>query len=309
MSTDLRQCPEYQELLRRFGRVVVEELGEGQVGYIMRMRLLPFVRMTVIQRVKDPFVLSKADQISRRYRTIFAKIAPEVVVGSEGAALWEEKLKEHGYSRDKSSIVPTKTLIVDLVASEDDLLMQMKSKTRYNIRLSQRRGVTTEVVSGRAITKNDKYLDEFHTVYQQNCQRIGIRAAPRKWFRRLFQMFDENLFVVYAYVISGEPAAVACYMVTADTVWYEMNGATEEGRHDFATNRVVWEGMLEGKKRGCRWLDFDGVYDERYDDEDWKGFTRFKVGFGGEEVTYLGSYVKWLPFLKGGRIRNLQMPG
>jgi len=218
MSTDLHQCPEYQELLRRFGRVVVEDLGGGQVGYIMRMRLLPFVRMTVIQRVEDPFVLSKADQISRRYRTLFVKVAPKVAVGSEEAALWEEKLKEYGYSRDKSSIVPTKTLIVDLTASEEDLLMQMKSKTRYNVRLSQRRGVTTEVVNGRTIAKNDNYLDEFHTVYQQNCQRIGMRVAPRKWFQRLFQTFDENLFVVYAYVISGEPAAVVCYMVTDDMV-------------------------------------------------------------------------------------------
>jgi lipid II:glycine glycyltransferase (peptidoglycan interpeptide bridge formation enzyme) len=80
-----------------------------------------------------------------------------------------------------------------------------------------------------------------------------------------------------------------------------MNGSTAKGRHEFATNLVVWEGILEGKRRGCRWFDFDGVRDERYrytKDENWEGVTRFKVGFGGEEVTYLGAYIKRLPFLK-----------
>jgi len=57
--------------------------------------------------------------------------------------------------------------------------------------------------------------------------------------------------------------------------------------------------MLEGKRRGCRWFDFDGLYDERYQPtEAWQGFTRFKLGFGGQETTYMGSYVKRWPFLK-----------
>jgi lipid II:glycine glycyltransferase (peptidoglycan interpeptide bridge formation enzyme) len=298
MVNDMRQCREYQEMQERYGYTIVEDLGGGQVGYIFRFRWLPFVRMTVIQGVDDPIVLTRADEVSRRHRSVFAKIAPKVRLGSEQAALWEEALSAHGYKRDKSSIAPTKTLIVDLALSEEDLLMGMKSKTRYNVRLSQRRGVTTEVVGGTAAAASDERLDQFHMVYRQNCQRIGMRVAPRKAFRRLFSIFGENLFVVYAYMSGGQPGAVVCYMVTGDTVWYEMNGSTEEGRRDFATNRAVWEGMLEGKRRGCRWLDFDGIYDERYDSEDWKGFTRFKVGFGGEQVTYLGSYVKWLPFLR-----------
>jgi lipid II:glycine glycyltransferase (peptidoglycan interpeptide bridge formation enzyme) len=301
MREDLRQCPEYQEFLRRFGGTRIQDLGDGQVGYVMRLRWLPFVKMMVIQGVTEPAILSEADRVARRHLALFIKVAPKVTLGSKEASRWEQKLKEHGYSRDKSSIAPTKTLIVDLCASEDDLLMQMKSKTRYNVRLSQRRGVTTEAINGGALARNDSKLDAFHSVYAQNCRRIGMRALPRKWFQKFFRIFDENLFVVLAYASSGEHGAVTCYMVTGDTVWYEMNGSTEAGRRDFATNRAVWEGMLEGKRRGCSWLDFDGIYDERYDDEAWQGFSRFKLGFGGKEVTYLGSYVKWLPFLKRAR--------
>ena len=106
--------------------------------------------------------------------------------------------------------------------------------------------------------------------------------------------------MVYACLAGGEIAAVGAYVVAGDTIYYQMNGSTEKGRQEFAPYTVVWEGMLEGKRRGCRWFDFDGIFDERFAkaQKKWKGFSRFKTGFGGVEVTYLGSFSKWFPFLK-----------
>ena len=64
-----------------------------------------------------------------------------------------------------------------------------------------------------------------------------------------------------------------------------------------ATTLVVWEGMMEAKRRECEWLDFDGIYDERYPIKAFKGFSRFKAGFGGIEVEYLPAFERWLPRL------------
>ncbi len=297
MVSDFRQSLGYQALMKQ-GGCVIADLGGGQVGYVARLRFLPFVSMLVIQSVEDPIALSLADEVSRRYRSLFIKIAPKAILSSNEASVWEKALSEHGYSWDRSGVAPTKTIIVDLGLPETDILSQMKPKTRYNVRLSERRGVTTRVVDGRTVSSNIQDCDEFYTVYSQNCQRIGMKSS-RRVIENIITTFGENLFVVYAYVSGGELAAVASFIVTDDTVWYQMNGSTEKGRHDFATNLVVWEGMLEGKRRGCRWFDFDGVRDDRYkEDEDWKGFSRFKAGFGGREVTYLGSYIKRLPFIK-----------
>jgi lipid II:glycine glycyltransferase (peptidoglycan interpeptide bridge formation enzyme) len=302
MNKDLFQSPAYQEIFRQVGWIV-EDLGGGQVGYVMRLKFLPLVSVMGIPRIEDPIALSLADQVVRRYRSLVVRVAPKVIVGSNEAALWEKELRAHGYAWDTSAMVPTKTAVLDLGLSEMDLLGQMKPKTRYNIGLSQRRGVTTKVVKGDTIAKNVNYLDEFYTVYHQNCQRIGIKSMPRKQIEMLFKTLGENLFVLYVYVNSGELGAVASFIVNGDTLLYQMNGSTAKGRQDFATNLVVWEGMLEGKRRGCRWFDFDAVRDERYPklDEDFKGFSRFKAGFGGEEVTYLGTYIKRLPFLKKAR--------
>jgi len=56
---------------------------------------------------------------------------------------------------------------------------------------------------------------------------------------------------------------------------------------------VVWELMQEAKKRGCKTWDWEGIYDERWPNKGWKGFTHFKKSFGGYEVEFPGSFTRW----------------
>jgi lipid II:glycine glycyltransferase (peptidoglycan interpeptide bridge formation enzyme) len=302
MSADLYQSPAYQELLRRLGWIV-EDLGGGQVAYIMRLKILPLVSFMAIIRVDDPIVLKMADQVARHYRSLVVRIAPKAVVGSKEAALWDKELKAQGYTWDATALVPPQTLEVDLGLSDLELLGQMKKRTRYNVRLSQRRGVTTKVVNGSTIAENINYLDEFYTLYHQNCQRIGMKGNSRKHVEMFFKAIRDDVFVLYAYLDDGELGAVASFAVYGDTITYHMNASTAQGRYDCAPSLLVWEGMLEGERRGCKRFDFDAVSDERYPklNEEWKGFSRFKEGFGGQEVTYMGTYIKRLPFLKKAR--------
>jgi hypothetical protein len=304
MGTDLYQSPGHQEILRQAGWIV-EDLGGGQVGYVMRLKILPFVSVMALVRVEDPMVLESADQIAREYRSLVVRVAPRAIMGSKEAALWEEELRAYGYSWDTSPLVPPKTFVLDLSLSEMELLTRMKYKTRYNIKLSQRKGTTTKVVTGSSIASDISYLDEFYALYRQNCQRIGIKSMPRKIIESLITAHRENAFVIYAYTNTGELGAVETFIVNGDTISTQYTGSTEEGRRDFATNLVVWEGIREGKRRGCKWFDFEGFRDERYPklDKAYKGFSRFKAGFGGQEVTYMGTYIKRLPFLKKARAK------
>lgn len=299
MVNDFRQSLEYQELMRNSGAITVE-LVQDQVAYVMRPKILPFISSTIIPRINDPNALLTADEISRKYRSINLVLAPKVIDGSSEAKTWEEELKKQKYTPAGFGIAPTKTLIVDIQPSDDEILAQMKSKTRYNIRLSERRGVTTKVISGEDLDGNPTYMDEFYNVYSENCQRVGMKCDSRNHLETLFKSFNRNCFLVHAYDSTGEVAAVTSYLVTEDTVYYQMNGSTEIGRKNFAPNLTVWEGILEGKRRDCHWLDFDGIYDDRYPkaQESWKGFTRFKLSFGGNEINYIGTYIKWFPFLK-----------
>ncbi|MEK7119530.1 MAG: peptidoglycan bridge formation glycyltransferase FemA/FemB family protein, partial [Patescibacteria group bacterium] len=70
--------------------------------------------------------------------------------------------------------------------------------------------------------------------------------------------------------------------------YYWIAGATREGKKLFAPTLLVWEAITLAKKRGSRLFDFVGVWDERLPNENnnWKGFTKFKEGFGGTELYY-----------------------
>ncbi len=64
------------------------------------------------------------------------------------------------------------------------------------------------------------------------------------------------------------------------------------GRKNQTQYKIVWEGVLWAKKKGVKVFDFEGIYDERFPNKSWRGFTHFKKSFGGYEVEYPGAFVK-----------------
>jgi peptidoglycan pentaglycine glycine transferase (the first glycine) len=303
MHRDYRQSKGFQELSRSGGATVVD-LGGGDVGYVLSPKFLPWLRILIAPYVHDPESLAAADEWSRRCRAVFVNLVPQVVAGSEGAERWQRALDGHRYSVARLGSAPTKTLMLELDPDADELLRGMKEKTRYNIRLAERRGVTAEVLDGRAVLGDGGRFDEFYSVYEQNCRRVGTKSQPHQTLRQFVGGLQEDVFAVFARS-GGETAAVALCVLNDGTAVYEMNGSTEGGRKAFAPTLVMWKAILEAKRRGCRRFDFGGTFDGRYQkaQEVWKGFSQFKAGFGGLEVTYLGSFVKWLPFLRRRRRR------
>jgi lipid II:glycine glycyltransferase (peptidoglycan interpeptide bridge formation enzyme) len=65
-----------------------------------------------------------------------------------------------------------------------------------------------------------------------------------------------------------------------------------EGRSTLSQYTLLWNGILWAKKNGYKIFDFEGIFDPRFPDKNWKGFTHFKRSFGGEEVIYPGCYTK-----------------
>jgi lipid II:glycine glycyltransferase (peptidoglycan interpeptide bridge formation enzyme) len=298
MVPDYRQSPKFQSLLARDKFTVIQE--NGQVGYLRRLKFFPLAGMLVLPRVADPQAIRIADQAARKFVYLIVNVSPAAPLGTSQAAEWETCLDQRLYKPAPGGIAPSKTLLLDLTLPGLDLLAQMHSKTRYNIRLAERRGVATRVLDGPAILADPTSLDAYYTVYQQNCQRLEMECESKAELQTFVQTFSEDFFVVFADLPNGETGAVAAFIQADQALVYQMNGSTEAGRQDFAPNLVVWAGILEGKRRGCTQLDFDGIYDERYPkgQEKWRGFSRFKTGYGGQEVTFPGSFVKRYRFFR-----------
>jgi len=72
--------------------------------------------------------------------------------------------------------------------------------------------------------------------------------------------------------------------------WYGFTN--DEGRTTLSQYTLLYQGILWAKKQGCKVFDFEGVYDPRFPDKSWLGFSHFKRSFGGYEVEYPGCFVK-----------------
>lgn len=289
---DLHQSPAYQELLRQGGSKI-GKLDSCQAAFITPMILVPFCSRMVMQRVKNPEVLGRVKGLSRQHRVVVARVAPNAELGSLEAQAWEGAMMAQGFRLDPSPISPTRTILIDLSQTDEGLLAAMKSKTRYNIRLSMWRGLEHHAYPGKELLSPGGKFEEFHAIFAQNCQRIGMQPPPPQALRRIFTALGDQLFTAHAYQPGGQACAVTAYIHHDNTLSYEFNGTTETVRQNFAADLLVWAGIQEGERLGCDWFDFDGLYDERFpDDEDWKGFSRFKSSFGGREVLYLGTYVE-----------------
>lgn len=248
---DLRQTKEYARYLESVGWITIKANKEN---VFIKKLPMTFVSVLKIQRPKKA-PLDKLDEVIKKYRVIQSNI--EVTNEDEVNFLVDRR-----YRKGKIPFLPSNTILIDLTKSEDKILKEMKSKTRYNIRLAKRRGVVTKVFDGKKLLKDEALFNNLFEMQRQNAKRLGIFLMPKKWFRSQIKSFGEKCFAVMAY-IKDELVAATFYMTSDDTVFYSHNGSIDKGRKNYAPSSCVWEGIVEGRKRKLNKFDFEGIYDPK----------------------------------------------
>ena len=255
---DLRQTPEYANYMQLIGWQV------ERVPDFLYIKKLPLV----------PWSIGKL----QRAKNVDGKLV-------------EKARKKHRIIRlETQEMVAKRTMWIDLEKSEKQLLKEMKPKTRYNIGLAKKRGVKVKIVDGKQLTRMILVKEQLYQLLQENARRLKIFKLPRKWFEAQVKAFKDKCFAVLALRLrSGQPAellAGSFFMTSKDGCFYSHNGSIEMGRKLMAPTLCVWEGILEAKRRKLKVFDFEGIYDGSRSLRRWQGFTRFKRGFGGDEITF-----------------------
>jgi len=186
-----------------------------------------------------------------------------------------------GFIKAPKDVQPKKTLILDLNLNEDELLGRMHEKTPYNIGLAQRKGVSV-----RKAEYNEKDFEEFWNLLNQTVQRQKIAIFEKEYYRKQLQNSSDkfkNLIFIAQY--QGKIIAANLVNVFGNTMTYTHGGSDNQYRALMAPHLLQWEQIREAKNRACKAYDFWGI-----DEINWPGITRFKKGFGGQEVQYIGTF-------------------
>ena len=177
------------------------------------------------------------------------------------------------------SIQPSDTLILDVSGSEEALLAGMHPKTRYNIMVGERKGV--RIQRERAIRLGDELWD----ILEATADRGGFHLHPRTYYHALLSLCD--LWVARK---DHLPLAVALTIDFAGTRTYLHGGSTTAHRDLMAPSTLHWAIIKDAKAQGLAWYDWWGIEPEGAKNDPLAGVTRFKLGFGGERVSYPGTF-------------------
>lgn len=298
-------------------------------GLLLEREAFPWLR--VLYMPKGPLLADWSNQdlsekilddlagFARQRRTLQLKIDPDLELGwgvpggddFQGCAEGKdflEMLRRKGWVYSPEQIQFKNTVLVDLTEDEDQILARMKSKTRYNIRLSGRKGIQIRL-------GGDSDLPALYRMYADTSLRAGFAIRGEAYYLKLWRSFlDESKGegddpqaqpIIAEY--EGQMVAGAVIFKFGKQAWYLHGMSLPEHSEKMAPHLVQWEAIRWAKDQGCEKYDMWGAPDEFDESDSLWGVYRFKRGFGGEVTLTIGAwdfparpfsyavYSRWLP--------------
>lgn len=168
------------------------------------------------------------------------------------------------------------TLLMDLRKTEAELLAGMHNKTRYNIKVAQKHGLTVHSDNNPAAVK----------LLYDTGDRQQFSTHEAGYYEKMLEFFKENRNIKASLIYTAsknEPTAVGLYIDFLGTRTYLFGGSDYEKRSLMGPYLLHWEAMKQAKMTGSHLYDFWGLTNLAGKEV---GFTKFKLGFGGTSVTY-----------------------
>jgi lipid II:glycine glycyltransferase (peptidoglycan interpeptide bridge formation enzyme) len=176
------------------------------------------------------------------------------------------------------------TLVLDLHPTEEEMLSAMHPKTRYNIRLAEKRGVQV-----RWSTSDDDHV-QYLNLQKDTFSRQGIRLHPDRYYEVMFKALREAGTGELAVAeLDGQPLAINLLVWSAQTAVFNHGGSSNDHKDVMAPYLLQWASIKRAKERGMNDYDFRGIAPANAPDHKLAGVTRFKLGFGGRRVVYPGA--------------------
>lgn len=290
------QTWEWGEFRKKTG-LKVERIGFFENGTLTKAIQVSFHPIPVLggtagylpkSFMPDDEQIAALKQLGSAQRAVFIKLEPDVAHPSDSATSFrqiDQFLQDNG-AQPGRPLFTRYTFEIDLTKSEDELFAQLQSKTRYNVRLAIKKGVTIQEATSEA------GLEEYLAILKETTKRQGFYAHTDSYYRTMWQTLGNSGMMRIFHAVYQEKVLVAWVVFLFDNVLYYPYGASRsENRDVMASNLMMWEMMRFGKQNGCRSFDLWGALSQTpKKSHPWYGFHKFKEGYGGTHMEFLGSY-------------------
>lgn len=240
-------------------------------------------------------VINGLQVFSKKRKGLFIKIDPDLVteIQTENIANFSslnynpdflELLKRNSWIESKNQIQFRNTIVISLDKSDEEILLHMKQKTRYNIRLSERKGVQVRI-------GNKSDFEEIFKLYAETALRDNFVIRSKNYYLNLWnKFFDVGLCEPIIAELDGEILAAVIIYFYSGKAYYIYGMSSEKNRNLMATYLIQWKAIQRAKENKCKMYDFWGAPDVLNENDRMWGVYKFKLGFGGSFVRTVGAW-------------------
>ncbi|MCK9221960.1 MAG: peptidoglycan bridge formation glycyltransferase FemA/FemB family protein [Limnochordia bacterium] len=289
---ELKQFTGWQPL-----RLVLEDGGQIHAGISILILPLPMGR-SILYAPHGPIIpncnqrllhllLQEIEPIARENRAIFLKIDPPIpsTQTQYRKALLEAGLRLVDKGKNFENVQPKYVFRLGIEKSEEELLNDMKSKTRYNIRYALRKGVKVRC------SMDKRELEGFYTLLLETCKRDGFSVRSFAYFSRMWDIFvPRNMARLFLAHYEGQLLSATLLFLFGKQAWYVYGASSNEHRNLQPNYAIQWEMIRYAKQKGCTVYDFRGISGDLDPENPLYGLYRFKEGFNPTLVEYIGEF-------------------
>lgn len=279
-------------------RLMIEEKGQPVAAVSILKRVIPVLKKHIFYAPRGPvldmshpglfsFLLGEIKKLAKKHNAVFLKIDPDV---PKDDLIWQEAFQKEGFKGAEKGqgfegVQPKFVFRLDVSPDEEQLMSNLHQKTRYNIRLAKRKGVTI-TTNG---TKED--LSVFYRVLKETCERDRFLVRSYQYFADLYDFLTPPGYQKLVLAkLDDQIIAGAILLKLGDKAWYLYGASSNQERNTMPNYLMQWEMIRWAKSQGCTLYDFRGVSGDLSKDNPLYGLYRFKKGFNGIFTEFMGEY-------------------
>ena len=277
--------------------IYLRENGKIIAAMLLLVQKIPF-NSTIIYAPRGPVcdvydidlvnrLIKEAEPLAKKYKACMLKFDPQVLYDEKLDTMYKKaKYKTTGYKPDPDFLIqPGHNMVLNIEGkTEEELMKSFAEKTRYNIRLSGRKGVTVRY------SRDIEDLKKFYEIYKITTERDKIGCRDYDYFERMLDAYDERKLRIYIAEHEGEALAAAIATNVGGELFY-VYGASSNVKRNLMPNYAMQMAMIRwGLETNCKIYNFGGVLNLDPNN----GLYKFKVGFCREKglEEYIGEINK-----------------
>ena len=263
-------------------------------AYSVSFHKIPKTKFSIGTILRGPEIddetIKEITEIAKKENAIFVKFEPNIIHKKfdnfNNSTLVFKKPNFQNLKKSPKVAFYPHTYLIDLTKSETELLESMHSKTRYNIRVANRYGVEVEEQT------NNKGFEIYLKLLLATTKRQGFYLHTEKYHRDLWKKLKDT-GMIHIMLGSYQNQVLSAFFIfkVKDKLFYPYGASLDINRQVMTPTLLMWEVIKLGQKMKCKTFDMWGCLGPHAKEtENGYGFHRFKQGYGGQLVEYVGTY-------------------